>query len=78
MKVNFKVLDEIDAKLDSVGKQILIERFIPMLKEKTSTLFIVSHDTEVRDANIYDARLIVKKKNRVSSIKLERLKDEKI
>lgn len=34
MKVNFKVLDEIDAKLDSIGKQILIERFIPMLREK--------------------------------------------
>lgn len=74
MKVNFKVLDEIDAKLDSIGKQILIERFIPMLKAKTSTLFIVSHDTEVRDASIYDAKLIVKKKDRVSTVKLEKLK----
>lgn len=73
MKVNFKVLDEIDAKLDSIGKQILIERFIPMLREKTSTLFIVSHDTEVRDADIYDAKLIVKKKNRTSTIKMEKL-----
>lgn len=73
MKVNFKVLDEIDAKLDSIGKQILIERFIPMLREKTSTLFIVSHDTEVRDADIYDAKLIVKKKNRTSMIKMEKL-----
>lgn len=73
MKVNFKVLDEIDAKLDSIGKQILIERFIPMLREKTSTLFIVSHDTEVRDADIYDAKLIVKKKNITSTIKMERL-----
>lgn len=71
MKVNFKVLDEIDAKLDSIGKQILIERFIPMLKEKASTLFIVSHDADVRDADIYDAKLIVKKKNRVSTVKLE-------
>ena len=73
MKVNFKVLDEIDAKLDNIGKQILIERFIPMLREKTSTLFIVSHDSEVRDANIYDSKLIVKKKNRISTVKLEKL-----
>ena len=73
MKVNFKVLDEIDAKLDSVGKQVLIERFIPMLRAKASTLFIVSHDSDVRDANIYDAKLIVKKKNRISTVKLEKL-----
>lgn len=75
MKVNFKVLDEIDAKLDSIGKQVLIEKFIPMLKEKTSSLFIVSHDTEVRDANIYDAKLIITKKNRVSKIKMEKIQN---
>ena len=70
MKVNFKVLDEIDAKLDSAGKRVLIERFIPMLRKKTDTLFIVSHDPEVRDANIYDSKLIVTKKDSSSVIKI--------
>jgi len=77
MKVNFKVLDEIDAKLDSIGKQILIEKFIPMLREKTSTLFIVSHDKEVRDAGIYDARMIVRKKNMRSTIKIKEITNDK-
>lgn len=73
MKVNFKVLDEIDAKLDSIGKQILIDKFIPMLRKKTSTLLIVSHDKEVRDADIYDARMIVRKKNMESTIKIKEI-----
>lgn len=70
MKVNLKVLDEIDAKLDSIGKRVLLERFIPLLREKTSTLFIVSHDAEVRDASIYDKHLVVTKENMESSVEL--------
>lgn len=68
-KVNFKVLDEIDAKLDEAGKRVLLERFIPILKKKTSTLLIVSHDPDVRDSDIYDGKLIVTKKNATSTLK---------
>lgn len=69
-RCNFKVLDEIDAKLDEKGKRVLLERFIPILKKKCDTLFIVSHDKEVRDSNIFDKKLIVTKQNAKSTIKL--------
>ena len=69
-RCNFKVLDEIDAKLDEKGKRVLLERFIPILKSKCDTLFIVSHDKEVRDSNIFDKKLIVTKHHAKSTIKL--------
>lgn len=74
-RCNFKVLDEVDAKLDEKGKRILLERFIPILKSKCDTLFIVSHDKEVRDSNIFDQKLIVTKENAESTIKLVKVKD---
>lgn len=70
MKVNFKVLDEIDAKLDDIGKSVLIDQFIPMLRKKTNTLFIISHDKDVRESNIYKHKLYVIKKHDESRIKL--------
>lgn len=73
-RCNFKVLDEVDAKLDDKGKRILLERFIPILKSKCDTLFIVSHDKEVRDSNIFDKKLIVTKENAESTIKLVEVK----
>lgn len=69
-RCNFKVLDEIDAKLDEKGKRVLLERFIPILKAKCDTLFIVSHDKEVRDSNIFDKKLIVTKHKAKSTIKI--------
>ena len=74
-RCNFKVLDEVDAKLDEKGKRILLERFIPILKSKCDTLFIVSHDKEVRDSNIFDKKLIVTKENAESTIKLVEVKN---
>lgn len=74
-RCNFKVLDEVDAKLDDKGKRILLERFIPILKSKCDTLFIVSHDKEVRDSNIFDKKLIVTKENAESTVKLVEVKN---
>lgn len=74
-RCNFKVLDEVDAKLDEKGKRILLERFIPILKSKCDTLFIVSHDKEVRDSNIFDKKLIVTKENSESTVKLVEVKN---
>lgn len=70
-RCNFKVLDEIDANLDRLGKRTLLEKFIPILKAKCDTLFIVSHDDEIRNSNIFDKELIVTKQNGKSTIKLK-------
>lgn len=61
-RCNIKILDEIDRSLDPLGKDILINKLIPRLKGRNQSIFVISHDEGIRDADIYDKELIVTKK----------------
>ena len=42
-RTNLIVLDEIDKSVDEVGKNIMVDRLIPMLSKRGGSVFIISH-----------------------------------
>jgi DNA repair exonuclease SbcCD ATPase subunit len=72
-KSNILVLDEIDSALDDTGKFMFINELVPSLKSRFSSVFLISHDSDVQQANIYDKVWKVEKQDHQSKITVTNL-----
>lgn len=51
---NILILDEIDGQLDEEGKNMFSSELLPALKNDYNSIFIISHDKDVKQADVYD------------------------
>lgn len=53
-RANILILDEIDGQLDSEGKYLFANELLPALKQDYKSVFIISHNESVQQADVYD------------------------
>jgi len=75
-RTNLIVLDEIDKSVDEIGKNIMVDKLIPMLSERGGSVFIISHNKEISKARCYNHTMkVIKDKKGRSSIKIKKVKN---
>ena len=67
---NVLFLDEIFANLDEIGCDAVLD-LLAYEKKRERTIFVITHLDDLKDSEIWDQILIVKKKNGVASIHYE-------
>jgi len=65
---NLMILDEVDRGVDKIGRLVLAKGLIPLLKNKTDTMFVISHNADVSSSPHFDQTWTVRKKSGRSSL----------
>lgn len=53
-RANVLILDEIDGQLDDEGKYLFANELLPALKQDYNSVFVISHNEDVKQADVYD------------------------
>jgi len=64
---NLVILDEVDMNVDRIGRVVFSNDLLPIIKNKVSTLIVISHNKDVSDSPSFNKRWVFKKKDNVSS-----------
>lgn len=67
-KTNILILDEFDQNLDEEGQYNFVNELLPLLKQDYESIFVISHSTEVQQADVFDRVWKVEKENNWSRI----------
>jgi DNA repair exonuclease SbcCD ATPase subunit len=70
---NCVILDEVDSNMDSNGFNVFVNDLLPLLKEKYSSVFVISHSEAISQAAVFDQIWRVEKINNWSTIEMKSL-----
>jgi DNA repair exonuclease SbcCD ATPase subunit len=70
-KSNMLILDEVDSNLDSLGQYLYVNELLPFLREKYVSVFIISHDKEIKQAAVYDRVWLLEKENHWTTLTIQ-------
>lgn len=71
-RTNILILDETDSSLDAEGQYLFVNELLPVLKQKYSSIFVISHADEIKQAAIFDQVWRIQKDQNWSTISFER------
>jgi DNA repair exonuclease SbcCD ATPase subunit len=70
-QTNLLILDEVDANLDATGQYLFVNELLPFLREKYSSVFIISHDSVIKQAAVYESSWLLTKENHWTVLTIE-------
>jgi DNA repair exonuclease SbcCD ATPase subunit len=75
-RTNMLILDEVDSNLDAIGKYKYINDFLPSLRGRWDTIFVISHDEDIQQAAIYDQTWKIEKRAGWSTLAVNDLRGQ--